>query len=106
MGRQAGGAADRLGVLPAASYYDLLAPLAAEVEVWRTIYHHRMDDAAAIVEWVRGTGLQPFLAPLDDTERAAFLATYQAAIAQAYPVRADGKRLLLFPRLFVVAARA
>ena len=100
------GAADRLGVLPAASYYDLLAPLAAEVEVWRTIYHHRMDDAAAIVEWVRGTGLQPFLAPLDETERAAFLATYQAAIAQAYPVRADGKRLLLFPRLFVVAARA
>ena len=96
-------AAERVRVLPAAAYYDLLAPLAARVEVWRTVYYHRMDDAAAIVDWVRSTGLQPFLAPLDESERAAFLADYQAAIAEAYPVRADGKRLLLFPRLFVVA---
>ena len=99
-------AAERVRVLSAAAYYDLLAPLAAQVEVWRTVYYHRMDDAAAIVDWVRSTGLQPFLAPLDEAERAAFLADYQAAIAEAYPVRADGKRLLLFPRLFVVADKA
>ena len=99
-------AAERVRVLPAAAYYDLLAPLAARVEVWRTVYHHPMENAAAIVEWVRSTGLQPFLAPLDPSEQAAFLANYQAGIAQAYPERADGKRLLLFPRLFVVADKA
>ncbi len=99
------GAGDRVRVLAASAYYDALAPRAASVEVWRTVYHHRMDTAAAIVEWVRSTGLQPFLAPLEDAERAAFLQAYEAGIAKAYPVRADGKRLLLFPRLFVVAYR-
>ncbi len=99
-------AGERLQVLPAAAYYDLLAPTAARVEVWRTVYHHPMEDAAAIVNWVRSTGLQPFLAPLDESERPQFLALYEAAIAQAYPVQADGQRLLLFPRLFVVAACA
>ncbi len=99
-------AAERVRVLPAAAYYDVLAPLAARVEVWRTVYHHPMADAAAIVDWVRSTGLQPFLAPLGEDERAAFLAAYQAAISRAYAVRADGKRLLLFPRLFVVADKA
>ena len=96
-------AGERVRVLAPAAYYDLLAPIASSVEVWRTVYHHRMDDAAAIVEWVRSTGLQPFLAPLADAERAAFLKAYEASIAKAYPVRSDGKRLLLFPRLFVVA---
>ena len=99
-------AGERVRVLPAATYYDLLAPLASSVEVWRTVYHHRMDDAAAMVDWVRSTGLQPFLAPLDEAERAGFLQAYETAIAEAYPVRADGKRLLLFPRLFVLAYRA
>ena len=98
-------AGERVRVLPAVAYYDLLAPLAARVEVWRTVYHHPLEGAAAIVDWVRSTGLQPFLAPLSDSEQAAFLAAYETAVAAAYPVRADGKRLLLFPRLFVVAER-
>ncbi len=95
----------RLGVLPANTYYDLLASGGATVELWRTVFHHRMDEAGAIVEWVRSTGLQPFLAPLDEAERTAFLARYETAIDQAYGVRVDGKRLLLFPRLFFVARR-
>ena len=97
-------AGERLGVLPAAAYYDLLARN-ADVDLWRTVYHHRMDGAAAIVDWVRSTGLQPFLTPLDEAGRAAFLTRYEAAVSDAYAVRADGKRLLLFPRLFIVAQR-
>ncbi|PNA10009.1 trans-aconitate 2-methyltransferase, partial [Pseudomonas sp. MPR-R1B] len=43
--------AGRLGrMLEPAAYYDLLAPRAAAVDVWRTAYHHRMADAAAIVD--------------------------------------------------------
>jgi trans-aconitate 2-methyltransferase len=96
----------RTKILALTEYYDLLAPGAAEIDVWRTAYQHPMDSAAKIVEWVRGTGLKPFIDPLDDATRKAFLAAYEARIAQAYPKRADGRLLLAFPRLFIVARRA
>jgi trans-aconitate 2-methyltransferase len=100
------GAARAKRVLPAPAYYDLLAPWAADLDIWRTTYRHPMASAAAIVQWVRATGLRPFVDPLDDGERPAFLSRYEAAIDQAYERRSDGRRLLAFPRLFIVARRA
>ena len=94
----------RARILPAQQYYDLLAPQ-ADVDVWRTTYYHRMDDAAAIVQWLRATGLKPYVDPLAPELRARCLAEYQRRIELAYPPRADGKRLLAFPRLFIVARR-
>jgi trans-aconitate 2-methyltransferase len=101
------GDADRMRtlLLPLGGYYDLLAPEAAKVDVWHTIYQHPMADAAAIVEWVRGTGLKPFVDRLPDELRASYLAEYERRIDQAYPARADGKRLLAFPRMFIVAQK-
>ncbi len=93
-------------MLTASDYYDLLAGLGAELDIWRTTYHHPMDSPGAIVSWVRSTGLRPFVDPLPPDQQAGFLAAYQARIDRAYPVRADGKRLLAFPRLFIVARRA
>jgi trans-aconitate 2-methyltransferase len=90
----------------AAFYYDLLAPHAAYLDVWQTRYEHVMDDAQAIVEWVKGTGLRPYLDALLAGERAAFLDAYLAGIDAAYPKRSDGKRLFSFPRLFIVGVRA
>jgi trans-aconitate 2-methyltransferase len=86
-------------------YYDLLAPLCQSVDLWVTRYEQVMADAAAIVEWVKGTGLRPYLEALSETERAPFLAAYGEAIEAAYPTRSDGKRLFSFPRLFMVAVR-
>ena len=94
----------RARILPAQHYYDLLTPQ-ANVDLWRTTYHHRMDDAAAIVQWLRATGLKPYLDPLTPELQAQFLAEYQRRIDSAYPARADGNRLLAFPRLFIVARR-
>jgi len=97
----------RREALPAPrTYVERLAPLAAKVEVWHTIYQHRLADAAAIVEWVKGTGLRPYLDPLPQERRAAFLEAYTARIAEAYPPLAAGGVLLAFPRLFMVAVKA
>jgi trans-aconitate 2-methyltransferase len=84
-------------------YFRLLRPHAPRVDVWRTTYFHPLAGARAIVEWLKGTGLRPFLDPLGESEREAFLARYEAAVAKAYPAEVDGTVLLPFPRLFVVA---
>lgn len=89
----------------AAWYYALLRPLCTRVDVWRTTYFHPLQDHDAIVEWFKGSALQPYLAPLDAEERQAFLAAYRRDIAAAYPLLADGTTLLPFPRLFIVATR-
>jgi len=90
----------------AAWYFRLLRLHAPHVDIWRTTYHHALSGGAhAVVEWLKATGLRPFLDPLDETEREAFLARYEAAIAEAYPAEADGAVLLPFPRLFFVARR-
>lgn len=101
------GDADRLRteLLSIQGYYDLLAPLADHIDVWHTVYQHRMASAAAIVEWVRGTGLKPFVDRLSPELRESFLAEYERRIGVAYPARSDGRRLLAFPRMFIVARR-
>jgi trans-aconitate 2-methyltransferase len=103
--RLAAAAGERTQVETAQWYFELLKPLCARVDVWRTTYHHPLAGPAAVVEWFKGTGLRPFLAPLDEPQRAAFLTRYEAAVADAYPAAADGTVLLPFPRLFVVAIR-
>jgi trans-aconitate 2-methyltransferase len=90
---------------PADSYYDLLAAEAAAIDIWRTTYHHPMASPAEIVDWLRATGLRPFIDPLSNAQRTEFLVEYERRIAEAYPARVDGKRLLAFPRLFIVARR-
>jgi trans-aconitate 2-methyltransferase len=86
-------------------YFRLLRARVSRVDIWRTTYFHPLAGAHAVVEWVKGTGLRPFLDPLEPAERVDYLARYEAAIAEAYPAEADGTVLLPFPRLFFVATR-
>lgn len=95
----------RVRIEPAAWYYRLLRASCARVDVWRTTYHHPLAGARAIVEWFKGAGLLPFLAPLDEAERADYLERYARAVETAYPPSGDGMVLLPFPRLFIVANR-
>ncbi|MDM0084516.1 trans-aconitate 2-methyltransferase [Variovorax sp. J31P179] len=104
---QAIGNPDRLRteLLGIDGYYDLLAGEAAAVDAWRTAYQHPMASAAAIVEWVSGTGLKPFVDPLPSELKTSYLAEYERRIARAYPARTDGRLLLAFPRMFIVAQK-
>lgn len=87
-------------------YYELLRPLCSKVNLWRTTYYHFLHGGAeAVVEWFKGSGLRPFLEPLNAAQRSAFLERYTAAIAKAYPKVADGSVLLPFPRVFLTAIR-
>lgn len=87
-----------------AFYYDLLAPRAKHIDIWQTRYEQVVPDAAAIVEWFKGTGLRPYLEAIEPEQRKAFECEYESAIAGAYPQRADGRLLFSFPRLFIVCS--
>jgi len=62
-----------------------------------------MDGLAAIIAWLHGTGLRPFLGRLDAHEQQLFLDRYAALLAEAFPPQVDGKVLLPYPRLFFIA---
>ena len=90
-----------------AFYYDLLQPLAANIDLWETEYYHIVDNAQAIVTWFRGTGLRPFLEALETAEqRQQFEQRVLEGYTQAYAPQADGRILFPFRRLFMVAYRS
>jgi len=98
-------AAARRHLPPPGDYYDLLRPLCSHIDIWHTHYNHIIENHSGVVEWFKGSGLRPFLAPLDAAMRKSFIARYTEEIRQAYPTRADGRVMLRFPRLFILAVR-
>ncbi len=105
-GKLAEAASARTPIAGAGWYYALLKPLCTRVDIWRTTYFHPLAGGLdAIVEWLKGAGLTPFLKPLSSEERAAFLAAYKQELAKSYAPLDDGTAILPFPRLFIVATR-
>lgn len=85
-------------------YYDLLAARARHgLDLWETEYVHQLQGENAVLEWMRGTTMRPILDALDDQLRAGFVDDYAGKLARAFPRRKDGKTLLKFRRLFLVA---
>jgi trans-aconitate 2-methyltransferase len=96
-------ARDPSPVRPPEFYYDRLAPKSRRIVLWETNYIQIMDGIDAIIAWLHGTGLRPFLARLDDAEQPLFLDRYAALLTDAFPARSDGRVLLPYPRLFFIA---
>jgi trans-aconitate 2-methyltransferase len=86
-----------------AFYYDLLAGRAAVVDIWETEYLHVLEGEDPVKEWTKGTWLLPLLDVLDEPQAREFEACYADIVRQDYPRHADGRTLLPFRRLFIVA---
>lgn len=94
----------RLATESRSFYYDLLAPVVSQIDLWETEYIHIMESVEAILEWFRGTGLRPYLEALpDDDQRVRFETELLARYRDAYSTQANGKVLFPFRRLFLVA---
>jgi trans-aconitate 2-methyltransferase len=99
------GVASAPGILPAAQYWDLLRPIAATLDLWRTTYMHALRGENTVAEWAAGSSLRVFLDALPEECRDAFRQAYSEAAKTHYPQRPDGTTLLPFHRLFIVARK-
>ncbi len=85
-------------------YAERLLGLGLEIELWETVYHHRMAGAPEVVEWMKGTALRPLLSALAPPEQQEFLAELVARVTPLFP---RGPHGIFFPfrRLFFVARK-
>jgi trans-aconitate 2-methyltransferase len=86
------------------AYLDLLIRQGLQVDVWQTEYLHVLQGPDPVLDWVRGTGLRPALAALNDQDAAAFCTEYAAALRTAYPPQPYGT-VFGFTRTFVLARK-
>lgn len=87
---------------------DLLADLGT-FDLWQATYHQILPGdrhAHPVRRFTESTVARPVLSRLDMGDRVAFLAAYDAALAEAYPPRRDGSVVFPFTRLFFVLERA
>lgn len=86
-------------------YYGLLAPHAAQVDIWQTEYLHVLTGPDPVLTWIGGSALRPILDALPEEDRAEFRTTCASRLKAAYPERPDGTTLFAFKRLFLIAIR-
>lgn len=86
-------------------YYDLLRDITETLDIWETDYIQELDGDNPVAEWTKGTWLRPFLSALTEPDRSGFEAAYRSHVAAAYPKQRNGKTLLPFLRLFIVARK-
>jgi trans-aconitate 2-methyltransferase len=97
-------------VLEPDGYLSAMLDTGANADVWETTYLHILTGPDPVLEWVRGTGLRPFIDALEQSNDAddleAFLTSYAAVLRAAYPKDGEGRTIFPFRRIFGVARKA
>lgn len=90
-------------VADAKTYFAQLEPHAKALDVWETDYCQALKGEDAVLNWVKGTALTPYLSAIDGDLKAAFLKELAARLSKAYPRRESGVTLFPFRRIFIIA---
>lgn len=86
-------------------YYDVLAGCSMNFQTWETIYCHDLPSHQALVDWVKGTRLRPYLDALTPENAILFEKELVRRAAKTYKVHKNGRVLLHFKRFFFVAIK-
>lgn len=86
-------------------YHDILSGCASSFEIWETRYFHVLPSYKALIDWVRGTKLRPYLEALGEEMGSKFTAELLERAEEIYPPQADGSIVFGMRRLFFTAAR-
>ena len=87
-------------------YYDILSLCADKVDIWETIYNHIMPDVNAMVEWIKGTRLRPYLNALDTEKADRLVKEITDKAIPEYTPQANGMIIFKFKRLFFTAEKS
>lgn len=88
-----------------ADYFNILAACSSSFDMWETKYYHILADHKALVDWVKGTRIRPYLECLDKANKAAFEHEILERARAVYPVQNNGEVVLGFRRFFFTAIK-
>lgn len=98
------GASEKHHVQPLEFYYRVLSKSAAALDLWQTEYLQIVNGARAVLDWVRGTAMRPYLESLpDDGQRKQFEELCLGEFERGYRADDQGKVLFPYRRMFLVA---
>ncbi len=97
---------DYNGTLTPHEYFDLLSETCSGFQLWETRYYHNLKNHEALIEWVKGTRIRPYLSLLSDPDKKAFEAEILRKVKDAYPIMKNGEVILCFNRFFLIGTIA
>lgn len=86
-------------------YFNILSECSDDFDVWETVYYHSMPSVEAMVEWIKGTRLRPYLNALDTAEADKLEKEITLRAANAYKVQKNGRIIFKFRRFFFTATK-
>ena len=87
-------------------YYDILSDKMNQIDMWETDYIHIMQSHQSIIDWIKSTGMKPYLDRIsDENDKSDFEKEVLYEVERAYQKQKDGKVLFPFKRLFFTGYR-
>ena len=85
--------------------YQILSSHCKDINIWKTSYYHVLTGNSPVTEWIKGTGLTPYLSLLSRPDKKIFLDEYKQLVNNLYPKQEDKKTILKMKRLFIIARK-
>ena len=86
-------------------YFNILSTCTSSFDIWETKYYHPLTNHTALVDWIKGTKLRPYLDYLGDERGTELEAEILSRAKKLYPCMHNGEVLFGFRRLFFIATK-
>ena len=86
-------------------YFDILSSITDQFDIWESVYYHNMPSIKAMVEWVKGSRLLPYIQALNDIDAQKLIDEISKEAFIIYDKQKNGEIIFRFRRLFFTAVR-
>lgn len=86
-------------------YFDILSDVSKTFDVWETTYYHDMESIEAMVEWIKGTRLRPYLDLLNKETAKKLEKEIKNRAEKVYKKKKNGEIIFKFRRFFFTAVK-